>query len=1364
MSTFIYYQGEFFVGLLNLVFNIIAGAANGYITNDIAVKMLFQKVGPFGGVLEKTREEFIYNLSQLVEREIINHNTLAGEINNDEFKENLTLLIEDMFMKELPKVMENKKISELPEFDSTKDGIAELLSDPEMISDLLINMSKNIKVNQVISYKQFNNIFKELLLIFSDLSDNAELVEEIADFIRKFLEDIKEEEYEYLELIEDFQEELIKNENELRKILSSLLKKSGVREIIKKSLAEIYNEPLNEIVRKFETETGNSDLGIFDNIYEFLVSPDGKELGIEVGSALFDSFKKVNLTLPEIFGDTWDQEITPILATEMPVLIYEFLSWMQDHKDELEDLVDETIGEILESNRGIKNNLKQILYKALSGKVASRYGLIGRLLESFTEDDNLDKIAFELAEKIKMILSNKEVGWYISRIENLELGNADDWYDKILDVTYKWFKNKSSNTKYTSLSLKDILGPAPFQIFINEVDDLLTNLTIGFFSGEKFKVFMVEFLNNIDAIKLFESFILGIDFKNILLSKNIDNLSLSFYEKIGSYDLEEIIPNESFEYLSVNISSHLNIEIQKIFDKYNSREINDIFTELNIKNRYSRLADKMASSLIDIVENNLDQLLSGKISQIVSDNLIDLSADDMRGVVEGFIGKELKPLTYFGGMLGGLAGLILNVFGGGLFSGAGITSILPAMLLFGFVGYITNVIAIWMIFRPYEPVKFAGQRLPFTPGLFARNQGRFAETLGDFVQNELLEPYRISRLLKEDREEYQDIFKENLLENDYRKIRAILKLLSENLAKKMSGLFINNLEGFINDNIDILTKEFRGLKFSSDDIYSFLKDASIELIDDEEFISENLSKIFEELLSNDNKLNAYFDLESLNQVINILADNIFEHINDGTGTDKVLLNKINFGENFRIENLIKDYFFNKSLKDIFPLSTRRSLNNFITDYILNIIRSGGLIKLLVNFRVGKGSSENNQRDFKLSLNKFLTDEYSSIQIFIIEKTIALIKSYREKLKEFAAEILEEELRADDENGGWLTQALFRGAYRFTGSRETVAELVDILIDDKLPHFIYKHQKELENSFKPLVFNGLNRVTKNFWELTDRQDWQILIDRLFERPELADAITVYTREFINNCWNIKLPAIKFEYTDFKNDYNSFLNGFKNKVAFNIIENEQIVKSDLKSTIEIIFNSVLQSQSFAGIFSSMTGLSSLKEDNIKRILSPIIKNRYNEIRSISNNVINNLSEMKRIQEPERLFIKDILIEDIISFSRNISLKNELESSITEVFEIYISREAGHLNQYFSIETIDYIFDHFMEAGFISLDNHFQSLLESVAIKEITVNQVQMMEAEAIEDLFNSFAGSYLIRLKMYGWSGSIFGLLTGLITGL
>ncbi|MBF8435653.1 DUF445 family protein [Halanaerobiaceae bacterium Z-7014] len=1352
------------MGLLNLFLNIIAGAANGYITNDVAVKMLFQKIGPFGGVLEKTREEFIYNLSELVEREIINHDTLAGEINNKEFKENLVILIEDFLMNELPEVISDIKLSDLPEVESTKDGFVEILSDEDMIFDLLISISKNTSFDQFISYKQFDNIFKEFLLILAELTNDEELMNEYVDFIRGFLLDIKVKDSEYGVLIDDFQEELIKNEVEIKRALNSLIKELGIRKIIETKLHEVYERPLDSIINDFRKENEETDFGIMDNIYEFLISPEGKELGVEVSSAFINSLEKVNLTLPEIFGETWDEELTPLLANELPVIIHEFLKWLQEHKDELEDLVDETIGEILENNRGLKNNLKQVLYKALSGKVASRYGLIGRLLKSFSEDDNLDKIAFELAEKIRVVLSNRELGWYVSRINKLELGDAGDWYDKIINIIYKWFKNSPSNKVYTSLSLKNILGPAPLQLFINQIDNLMINLITGFFQGERFKEFMIEFLNEIDIYKWLKNFVINIDFKSILRGKNFEDLSFKLYEKSGTYNLDSIIPDQTYSNLSRKISFHINNRVNDIFDQYSSEEINDILDKTKLSNSYHQIADKLANSLIDMAENNLDQLLSGKISQVVSDNLIDLSAEDMREVVEGFIGKELKPLTYFGGMLGGLAGLILNIFGGGIFSGAGITSILPAMLLFGFVGYITNVIAIWMIFRPYKPVSLAGKKMPFTPGLFARNQDRFAETLGDFVQNELLEPYRINRLLKEDRDEYQKAFKENIIDKDYRRLRAILKLLSSDFALKISEKITDKFEFIINSNLELLVQEFNNLEFSSDEINNFLRDFFSEFINTDGKIAAYLSKLLESILNNDNNLSLYFDKDFMNEITKNLVDDIFDQIKYDFNSEEMFLDFTNFKKDYRIEMLIKDYFSNKSLKEIFPLSTRRSLNNFITDYVLNIIRSGGLIKLISNLKIKDRSAGENERAFKLSLDKFLTDEYSSIQIFIIERIIGLIKSYRGQLKEFSTEILEEELIAGDEESNWLSQALFRGAYRFTGSKETVDELVDILIDEKLPYFIYENQKELENNFRPLIFNGINRLAKNFWDLTNRDDWQILIDKLFVRPELARTITVYTKEFIANCWNIRLPEFEFDFADSERNYEDFLNDFKNRLVFNIIDNEQVSKNHIINLFEIISGSIFNSQSPAVIFSSLTGLNPLNKGNLKRIIQPIIEKRNNEIKMVSDNTIKTIANIEKLKSPTNLFIEEELIDDILAMSKIISKNHELELSIIDSLDNYISNEAGHLNRYFSVETINHLSDYFIEAGFNSLENHFQSLLNSIAIKDVAINQVQLMEAEAIEDLFNSFAGSYLIRLKMYGWSGSVFGLLTGLITGI
>ena len=49
------------------------------------------------------------------------------------------------------------------------------------------------------------------------------------------------------------------------------------------------------------------------------------------------------------------------------------------------------------------------------------------------------------------------------------------------------------------------------------------------------------------------------------------------------------------------------------------------------------------------------------------------------------------------------------------------------------IGYVTNYIAIKMLFRPLKPVYIFGHRLPFTPGIVPRRKDKLAEILGAAV-------------------------------------------------------------------------------------------------------------------------------------------------------------------------------------------------------------------------------------------------------------------------------------------------------------------------------------------------------------------------------------------------------------------------------------------------------------------------------------------------------------------------------------------------------------------------------------------------------------------------------------------------------
>lgn len=76
-------------------------------------------------------------------------------------------------------------------------------------------------------------------------------------------------------------------------------------------------------------------------------------------------------------------------------------------------------------------------------------------------------------------------------------------------------------------------------------------------------------------------------------------------------------------------------------------------------------------------------------------------------------------------------------------------SYIIAPLLGGVIGYITNDIAIRMLFRPHKAKYVFGIHIPFTPGIIPKEKGRIAEAIGgviseNLMNKEVLEKYLLS--------------------------------------------------------------------------------------------------------------------------------------------------------------------------------------------------------------------------------------------------------------------------------------------------------------------------------------------------------------------------------------------------------------------------------------------------------------------------------------------------------------------------------------------------------------------------------------------------------------------------------------------
>ncbi|EHA6441233.1 DUF445 family protein [Clostridium perfringens] len=121
------------------------------------------------------------------------------------------------------------------------------------------------------------------------------------------------------------------------------------------------------------------------------------------------------------------------------------------------------------------------------------------------------------------------------------------------------------------------------------------------------------------------------------------------------------------------------------------------------------------------------------------------------------------------------------------------------------IGYITNWLAIKMLFRPREAKYIFGMKLPFTPGLIPKEKSRIANKVGETVGTHLLNSDSLSKALKDDKikAKFNEVAKEkiNQVINSNSTLEEALKnTLGENYYA-LKGNMINNIAKTILESI-----------------------------------------------------------------------------------------------------------------------------------------------------------------------------------------------------------------------------------------------------------------------------------------------------------------------------------------------------------------------------------------------------------------------------------------------------------------------------------------------------------------------------------------------------------------------------------
>ncbi|PHR29076.1 MAG: hypothetical protein COA36_05185 [Desulfotalea sp.] len=184
------------------------------------------------------------------------------------------------------------------------------------------------------------------------------------------------------------------------------------------------------------------------------------------------------------------------------------------------------------------------------------------------------------------------------------------------------------------------------------------------------------------------------------------------------------------------------------------------------------------------------------------------------------------------------------------------TKYIAPPLLGAFIGYLTNRVAIKMLFRPLHPWRIAGIRVPMTPGVIPAKRADLAVNMGELVGDHLLTSDEIGKGLQ------QEVFQDHLytlidgrvkglLETDLGNIREIVPQKFKAYLEMGSRAVTYQLKGQLRSFID--SERFEKIigEAVSDRLEIFLdKEIGLILPVDKRdiaynFIEENIARMFD---------------------------------------------------------------------------------------------------------------------------------------------------------------------------------------------------------------------------------------------------------------------------------------------------------------------------------------------------------------------------------------------------------------------------------------------------------------------------------------------------------------------------------------
>jgi uncharacterized membrane protein YheB (UPF0754 family) len=422
---------------LLLIFQGISGGVAGYITNKYAVNMLFKEYTPLklGGVIKKKKEKFIDEISDLVERDIINSETLKAEIANKNFDDYIEKIAGNFFEKGLAESLGKTKLKEIADFSISAEKSEGFVRGNlnTVIPELLESVFVNVKLEDILTENQIfkivnsgydllveelenNETLGNVILELYEENSNITLSEILSEEVReKFLNNITQR------IIEIIKEEILADEEGLKLFLDKIISVINIDVTLMKLQGLIGDYEINQFITNSEKE--EFTIKLFDKINEFINSEKGKELVIKLSEEILLIGKNINFTIYEILPPEMEKSLTNFIETVIPKVMPYVSEWIAGNKENFDEMIEASIDEaISDMDDSIKKLIISKVRNALMGDISSQNNIVNKIISYLNE--SFDKESYgKLANSIVEYLKSK--GIEENRLEAKGMGEIE---------------------------------------------------------------------------------------------------------------------------------------------------------------------------------------------------------------------------------------------------------------------------------------------------------------------------------------------------------------------------------------------------------------------------------------------------------------------------------------------------------------------------------------------------------------------------------------------------------------------------------------------------------------------------------------------------------------------------------------------------------------------------------------------------------------------------------------------------------------------------------------------------------------------------------------------------------------------------